>query len=146
MKTSTQLFAVFCVIRFVFTYLQRSSMHPDEYWQGPEVAYRMVFDSKWRTWEWFPSVALRSHLHPMPFAIFYWIVSFLKLDSTLVISHGPRYLQSALVAVSDVAFYYISKQLFGKKNSAISTALYLTSWFSVFTLCRTTSNAAEAAL
>lgn len=145
LRTNLALFATFCMIRFVFAFLQRSSFHADEHWQGPEVAYRMVFGSSEKTWEWLDSVALRSHLHPLMFAIPYYIVAVLGIDSPLVIAYGPRFVQACLTAVADLCFYQVAKKVSGIDTSAIATTCYITSWFSVYTLCRTTSNAADTA-
>ena len=145
-RTNLALFATFCVIRFVFAFAQRSSFHADEHWQGPEVAYRMVFGSTDKTWEWLDTVALRSHLHPLMFAIPYYIAAALHLDSPLVIAYGPRFVQGVLTAIGDLCFYLIAKKVAGVNTSALATTCYITSWFSVYTLCRTTSNAADTAI
>ena len=144
--SAVKLLAIFTFIRFVFAYFQRSSFHPDEHWQGPEVAYRMIFGSTEKTWEWFDTVALRSHLHPLIFAIFFKLVSLVNLDFPLVIAYGPRFVQGCLTAVGDLCFYLIGKKLFGVASSALATTFYITSWFSVLSLSRTTSNAADAAI
>jgi len=141
-----KLLAVFVFIRFVYALSARSSLHPDEHWQGPEVAYRMVFGSTETTWEWLDTVALRSHLHPLMFAIFYKVLDLLRLDNPWVVAYGPRYVQALLTAIGDLSFYLIGKKLYGSTQAIYGVTFYLTCWFSVSTFSRTTSNAAEAAL
>ena len=148
MSSSVQLrlLAVFAFIRFWFALAQRSAFHADEFWQGPEVAYRLVFGSTETTWEWYDTVALRSHLHPLMFAAFYKLVALASLDYPDVIAHGPRVLQGLLNAFGDVAFYLLVKKLYGSKVAAYGVTSYITTWYSIFTLSRTTSNSAEAVL
>jgi len=141
-----QLLLVFAVIRFVYAMGQRSWHHADEHWQGPEVAYRLVFGSEEKTWEWLENVALRSHLHPLMFATFYQVLSWLGLYHALAIAYGPRLVQGFLTALGDVAFYLISRKLFGRERAAQAVSIYATCWFGVFTLSRTTSNSADAAV
>ena len=94
------LWLVFFIIRCVYVFLQRSTQHPDEYWQGPEVAYRLVFgcgnSTDSTTWEWRDEFRMRSHFHPLFFAIFYSILKLLGLDYQWLIALGPRLLQGRL--------------------------------------------------
>jgi len=52
---------------------------PDEYWQAVEVAHALVFKYGYLTWEW--RTALRSYLYPLLFAVIYWILKILGMDS-----------------------------------------------------------------
>jgi len=141
-----KLLAVFVLIRCVYALALRSSLHPDEHWQGPEVSYRMVFGSTEKTWEWLETVALRSHLHPLMFAVFYRLLQLTGLDHPLLIAYGPRHVQAVLTALGDLAFYLTAKKLRGQEQAGIAVSFYLTCRFSLSVLSRTTSNAADAAL
>lgn len=43
MRKATSIYALCLVVRLIHALLLRTSFAPDEYWQGPEVAHRMVF-------------------------------------------------------------------------------------------------------
>lgn len=88
-----------------------TSFDPDEFWQSVEgggvaralrgvrlspspmrcsrarspVAHRLVFGFGYLTWEWEPSVALRSFVHPSLFAALFQALKATSLDSTLAV-------------------------------------------------------------
>lgn len=51
-----------------------TSSAPDENWQGPEVAHRLVFGYGELTWEWRPGARLRSLIHPLLLALPMWLL------------------------------------------------------------------------
>ena len=90
-------------LRVVGSLLVGTYFNPDEYWQGPEVAHRMVFGYGFkyagtacmhvcqcccvliapspslycRTWEWQPEAMLRGYTHPLLFACLYKVLAVL---------------------------------------------------------------------
>ena len=145
-RYSLKLFLVFAVVRGILAVAQRTHMHADEHWQGPEVAHRLVFGSPYKTWEWLDDVALRSHFHPFIFAIFFKIISILHLDTPWLVAYGPRLVQAIIAAAGDTCFYRIAQKLYGSQAASIVTACHMTSWYSVYSHCRTTGNAMEMSL
>jgi len=49
-------------------------LHPDADWQGPEVAYDMVYGGGSLPWEWQKENSLRSIVHPSIYALVYYIL------------------------------------------------------------------------
>jgi GPI mannosyltransferase 3 len=132
------------VYRIVNTFCVQTYFNPDEFWQGPEVAHRMVYGVGHLTWEWSPSAQIRSAVHPSFFALFYWCVKTIGIDTRFVVMAGPRVLQSILAAVGDFYVYRWSLQIFLSKNVAKwSLFLSLSSFFNFFCITRTFSNSAE---
>ena len=85
----------------------RTFFEADEFWQGPEVAHKLVFGYGHLTWEW--AEGLRSYLHPLLFAVLYKTIAFLRIDTPLIVSLSPRLLQALFAAVADVHVYAKSK-------------------------------------
>jgi phosphatidylinositol glycan class B len=90
----------------------RTFFEADEFWQGPEVAHKLVFGYGHLTWEW--SEGLRSYLHPLIFAVLYKIIAIFRIDTPLIVSLSPRLLQALFAAVADVHVYAKSTSLIAK--------------------------------
>ena len=146
MRIEVALFLSFISIRLFFAACQRTYFVPDEHWQAPEIAHRIVFSTGETTWEWLPEVAIRGYLHPMIFAFVFKLLSIFSVDSDFMIAYSPRFSQAVIAALGDLGFYLLAKYLFGRKCAIISTALQLTNWFSLFSLSRPTSNASASSL
>ena len=162
-----------CIFRLLNVLLIQSQFDPDEYWQNLEPAYCQVFDQcDGLTWEWkrrsklsnFESLndfitqgmegPVRSYVSILPTMHFYYIVKFLGIDSTWMISRGPLVLNALFVALSiDWSVWYLSRwmefpQGQGKGNNQNKAAIWylyasLTSWFGAYALIRNYSNSLE---
>ena len=74
---------------------------PDEHWQGPEIAHRLVYGYGHATWEW-GEAALRSYVHPLLIALPLYVVKELGWDSPKVVVYTPRIVHGACQVVTDV--------------------------------------------
>ncbi len=63
------------------------------------------------TWEW--AAGLRSYAHPTLFAMLYWALKWLRLDSSWAVKRGPLLLQAVAAAAADLYVYNLSELLFG---------------------------------
>lgn len=74
-----RVFTVCLAMRMANSLLVQTYFNPDEHWQAPEVAHRIIFGYGHLTWEW--KKGIRSYLHPMLFALLYKVLSLLGLDT-----------------------------------------------------------------
>lgn len=81
--------AALVVFRLVNSVVVTTSGPPDEFWQGPEVAHRLVFGVGELTWEWMPHSMLRGFAHPLLYVPLFWA---LKVTVRVVrgLSHRMR--------------------------------------------------------
>ena len=54
----------FFFFRVLISLLQNTYQHPDEYFQGLEMAHKMAFGYGLQSWEWEEENALRGPFHP----------------------------------------------------------------------------------
>eukprot|EP01062_Namystynia_karyoxenos_P045309 TRINITY_DN33653_c0_g1_i2.p2 TRINITY_DN33653_c0_g1~~TRINITY_DN33653_c0_g1_i2.p2 ORF type:complete len:592 (+),score=184.24 TRINITY_DN33653_c0_g1_i2:57-1778(+) len=136
--------ALLC-FRVLGALLQSTTGPPDEYWQGPEVAYTLVFGVGELTWEW--RRGLRGWLHPLLFAAPLWLLRAAGLDSGAAVIAAPRVVQGLLAWAADLLAFVLARLLFPSAPGAAPAAVFLsaTSWFAFYGMQRTFSNSAEAA-
>ncbi|CAI5939425.1 unnamed protein product, partial [Closterium sp. NIES-64] len=106
------LFLALLAFRLLNSLAVQTYFNPDEFWQGPEVAHRMVFGYGYLTWEWQPEWAARSFLHPLLFAAGYRLLALLRCDTPWLVRHSPRFMQAAMAALADVRLYALTHRLF----------------------------------
>ena len=70
------------VYRIVLALLTRSIFQPDEFFQSLEVAHNFVFGYGKLTWEWQPTVAIRSIVYPALYVPVYWTLRATGLDAS----------------------------------------------------------------
>ena len=70
------------IYRIGLALLTRSIFQPDEFFQSLEVAHNIVFGYGKLTWEWQPSVAIRSIVYPALYVPAYWILRVTGSDAT----------------------------------------------------------------
>ncbi|GJP35396.1 hypothetical protein CLOM_g19907 [Closterium sp. NIES-68] len=142
------LFLALLAFRLINSLAVQTYFNPDEFWQGPEVAHRMVFGYGYLTWEWQPEWAARSFLHPMLFAAGYQLLALLRFDTPWLVRHSPRFIQASIASVADLRLYVLTQRLFPSNPSAAAWALAcnLCCWFLFFCATRTFSNSLEASL
>ena len=173
---SLRAYLVFCSLRVINALLIQSQFDPDEYWQNLEPAYCSVFEQTGTscpglTWEWKRRPAsteidsfdgyiasglegpLRSYVSILPTLLLYYLVKYLGVDYTWVVSKGPILLNAILVsAPTDLAVWYMARYLQSPKERNCNTLAWwcsfcsLTSWFNAYALIRTYSNSIETAL
>ena len=167
-KDTPRSFVVFlfcCIFRLLNVWVIRSQFDPDEYWQNLEPAYCHVFGHcDGLTWEWkrrskissFGSFddfitqgfegPIRSYVSILPTILFYYLVKYLKVDSTWMISKGPVVLNAIVVAApTDWAVWRLSRWMEKENERPSLWYLYasLMSWFHGYALIRTYSNSLE---
>lgn len=72
------------------------------------------------TWEWWPSVAIRSPLHPLLLAAFYKVFALLGLDSQFTIVYIPRIIHGFLAGVTDFNLYLLAIRLTDPVSANVS--------------------------
>eukprot|EP00897_Mesotaenium_endlicherianum_P004687 jgi/Mesen1/4246/ME000022S03540 len=77
------LFLGLVLFRIFNAVVMRTYFSPDEFWQGPEVAHRIVFGYGYETWEW--RAGLRGYLHPLVYAAPYKLLALCGSDSPLLV-------------------------------------------------------------
>jgi len=155
----------FCVAVVAFRLLCAAGLatygNPDEYWQAPEIAHRLVYGTGYATWEWWPSAEIRGGAHPLLLAGALQL-SQVATGSTAphVVAAVPRVAHALLTATADVSVYVASAVLNGhafyepesqtRKMShhiaATSALAHLASWFVAFGGPRPLVNSLEGAL
>ena len=108
---------ILCVsIRILLAITIITSFTPDEYYQGVEEAYRIVYKdttttttttsgratSIQPTWEWTSEYRIRSYALILPYMALFSIGKYLCVDSTAFVSVGPRVLQGIMASIGDV--------------------------------------------
>jgi phosphatidylinositol glycan class B len=107
----TFIFVICFLFRLLNAFYTRTYDNPDEYWQGQEVAHELVFGNGYLTWEW--KEKIRSFAHPIAIATIYKLIQLLGLEHTHILVAAPRYFQSTLAAIADVATYTLAKKIIG---------------------------------
>ncbi|KAM3543385.1 hypothetical protein ARSEF1564_003729 [Beauveria bassiana] len=132
---------------------------PDEYFQSLEPAWNLAFGSSsgsWLTWEW--HYQLRSSLHPMLFAIPYFLVDHaarlleplgfpIALRSSMLIA-APAILQGFIAALGDWYTFKLACNIYGQDtlDAKVALMLQLVSPWQWYCASRTFSNSLEATL
>ncbi|EPY18195.1 phosphatidylinositol glycan, class B [Angomonas deanei] len=111
-------FPFFFLLRLCIAVSMTSHEAPDEWWQGPEVAYHFVFGKGTLTWEWSPEVALRSVLFPLCFAVPYWVLARLGLDSAVSLFLSEKTVQAVVAAGVDCCTVCLAGRLERKRSSS----------------------------
>lgn len=131
------------LFRALGSLLLTTYFNADEYWQGPEVAHRLVFGYGHLTWEWSLQAKLRSIVHPGIYAILFKLLQISGLDSPLAVRNLPRLFQGLLLVVVDAHTYKFAKRLFGPQAAFWALFCSASSWFLFFCGSRTFSNSME---
>ena len=146
MATGSAAFVALVVsLRLLNAILVTTQLDPDEWWQAPEVAHRLVFGCGVLTWEW--EHGLRGYTHVLPFALGMQALKMLRIDSPLAIAMLPRLMQGVLAAVGDLLLRRLAARYFGSDEAGRCALLsFATSWFVAICGVRTYSSTAEATL
>ena len=155
-----------CVLLGVLLYrllmcaLLRTSFVPDEYHQGVEPAYRLVYGgggsgSVGETWEWQEAYRIRSYVLLLPHLCLFALARFASFDAPWVIRHGPRIVQSLVTVAGDWSLFLLvdrlavakdSKSFFSPNTKYIVLVTHLFSWSASYCGGRTLANTTEASL
>ena len=127
-------------------FLTSSMLQPDEYWQGTEVAYNIVFGGVKLPWEWHSEYSLRNVLYPYYLSIPLWILRLTFLDFQPLVLAAPYIAHLPLVLLADYFYFQAGKKAIGETGVRISVYFYLSNGFFNAFLIRTFSNSLEAIL
>ena len=145
MTGSAAFVALVVSLRLLNAILVTTQLDPDEWWQAPEVAHRLVFGCGVLTWEW--EHGLRGYTHVLPLALGMQALKTLRFDSPLAIAMLPRLMQGVLAAVGDLLLRRLATRYFGSNEAGRCALLsFTTSWFVAICGVRTYSSTAEATL
>ncbi|XP_015763312.1 PREDICTED: GPI mannosyltransferase 3-like isoform X2 [Acropora digitifera] len=124
---------------------QRSYVSPrNEFWQGPEIAHRVVFGYGYLTWEW--KEGLRGWTAPLIYAISYKLLAFFGLDTSTTVVMAPRIIQSVFASFGDLFLYKLAVKNFDIQTGTWTLICYLLSWFTFYNVTRTLTNSLETVL
>lgn len=160
----------FVLWRACLAVIVRTSFDPDEYWQGPEVAHRLVFGcalcrltmptaSTHRlhmlhqyircryghlTWEW--AAGLRSYAHPLLFTPGLIFLQLLRLDTPAAVQLAPRVTQILFSLAHDAVLLDFARTHLPVHLQLPTLLVSSLSWFNCFTHTRPFSNCVESTL
>ncbi|KAK4318396.1 hypothetical protein Pmani_010592 [Petrolisthes manimaculis] len=135
---------LFLTLRLLSTIVVQTWFVPDEYWQAPEIAHRMVFGYGYKTWEW--REGIRGALYPTTIAALYKMLETLWLDYPFWLIHLPRILHALLSAWTDHQAWHLSKKLYGHSSGTWTSICLASSWFLFYCAPRTLTSCVEMAL
>ena len=135
----------------------QTSFVPDEYYQGVEPAYSLVFGGgSPPTWEWTDDYRIRSYVLLLPHLCFFAAVRVFSLDAPWVVRHGPRVVQSLLTAAGDMSLFALVDRMHLAADAQISQTTdstkffvlgsHLLSWSASYCGGRTLANSTEMSL
>lgn len=137
--------ACFAVYRLANALFVDTTFHPDEFWQGPEVAHRLVFGYGHLTWEW--RHRIRHYVHVLLIAPGFVLLRVLGADTPRLVHHAPRVLQALWATAADVATVRAAQRHSGSDRiAACVAAAQATSGFIFYCAVRAFSNSTEYAL
>ncbi|VDL20111.1 unnamed protein product [Hymenolepis diminuta] len=147
-ESNTSLFILsgLIIFRLLNALMIQTTFVPDEIWQSVEVAHRWAYGYGALTWEWEPSVAIRSPLYPLMFTGIYKAMAYFGFDSRTLIILAPRLFHGFLTGVVEFTVYKMALQLCGKASAKWVLVAEVTNWFTAYCGPRSLSNSIEWAL
>lgn len=137
------IFVSLFVYRLINALTNSTFFQPDEFYQSLEPAHRLVYGYGYLTWEY--ETALRSIAHPLVFAVPYWVLKVLSVDSPHnVLLVGP--LIGALQGA--IADFYTAKFIhkYWPETGVLAFMVPLLSSWNWYVGTRTFSNALETSI
>lgn len=134
--------------------------HPDENWQGLEVAYDLLYGKRSITardptvpvaeiilsWEWMPIYALRNHLYPFWLALPGFALKFFRIDTNFLIVNSMYFMHCIVWTFGDYFFYHLARTLAGKQAAIYSLMTLLTNETVIRYVSHTSMNGIEGNL
>ena len=138
----TSILACCLVFRAVNAVVVRTFFNADEFWQGPEIAHKIVYGYGHATWEW--RAKLRGYAHPLIYALVYKLGDAVGARSDWFVRHAPRATHAALSGTHDVGCYRLALRWHGDACARAVIALRFLNWFVFYCETRSFSNCVEA--
>jgi len=137
-------FLYILAFRVLNSLLVQTQFNPDEFWQGPEIAHKMVFGYGYETWEW--KERIRGYSHPSIYAAAYWVLKWSCLDYPWIVIYAPKFIHAVLAAIGDRQLYVFSERHFGPIVAKSTSMCGFVNWFLFYCITRSYSNSVEAVL
>jgi len=121
-------------------------VHPDEYWQSTQPAYKHVYGEDgdvWLPWEWTDDFRLRNFIYPMYLAMPMQLCKTLGVDTNLVIRYLPYIAHMPVVLLNDLFMWKVGKRVVGRDASRLGFLIYFFNRFETMHLIRTLTNSIE---
>lgn len=123
-------FLLLAIWRFICTtQLTKYLIHPDELYQGTQIAYDFVFGGVELPWEWKDPYRLRNALYPIYLSWPLWILKYTRMDYQPFVLASPYIAHYPLMLLSDYFFWHVGKQTVGKEATRIAFIFTLTNFF-----------------
>ncbi|CAH6718713.1 GPI mannosyltransferase 3 [[Candida] jaroonii] len=136
------VFAVVLAIRLVNVFTLKTFFQPDEFYQSLEVAHRLIFGYGYETWEW--KEGLRSSLHPLIYAVGYYLTRYLGENWVYV---GPKVINAVLAAIGETYMYIFATRYSNNRQiGKITLMLSIFNPFNWYVITRSFSNNLEMIL
>lgn len=142
--TEKSLLAVLFLFRVLNAFVIKTFFVPDEFWQGPEIAHRVLFGYGYLTWEW--KEGLRGWTAPLILAASYKLLALFGLDTAKTLVAVPRLVQAFFASFGDLFLYKLAVKRFDRQTGKWSLVCYLISWFTFYIVTRTLTNSLETVL
>jgi hypothetical protein len=131
---------------YMCLFMSSNYLYPDEYWQGTEVAYNIVYGGVELPWEWRPQYRIRNVLYPYYLSVPLFTAKILGIDSREVVIKAPYLAHSILVIVGDYFMFKLAKKICGTQTARVVFLLYLSNAFFNSYLIRCFGNSVETFL
>lgn len=99
--------------------------HPDQLWQGTQVAYHWVYGGVYLPWEWSPEYQLRNAVYPAYLAGPLYLLKMAGLDSRWAVLVQPYLSHAVLVIIGDLFLWHSAKRYAGTNAARIAMLLIL---------------------
>lgn len=126
------VFRAFAVFRCLNALCVATFHSPDEYFQAPEVAHRLVFGVGAVPWEWLPEVALRSHVHVAVYVPALAALRATGLDVWWAVAAAPKLTAAVVTAAGDAAVVTLAASMWGRHAARWTAWALLVSWYSLY--------------
>jgi hypothetical protein len=140
---------VLCIRLIIAFTLNHKTFHPDEIWQGYEMAYQIAYSDVVplvKTWEWYSMYSLRSIIYPLYLSLPLHFLRFFGLDTNLAVNLSITAMNSLFLSIGDVFLYKFSKNLLGLTGAKMALVYFLFNRRINEIYNKTLSNGAESIL
>ena len=118
------IWRLYCTLTFT-----KMLVHPDELYQGTQIAYDFIFGGVDLPWEWRDPYRIRNALYPIYLSWPLAVLKFFKIDYQYLVLLSPYIAHFPLMILSDIALWHVGKQTVGKDATRVAFVLILTNLF-----------------
>jgi len=140
-------FLLLCMFRLFCTLtMTKMLVHPDELYQGTQIAYDFIFGGVDLPWEWRDPYRIRNALYPIYLSWPLALMKHFQCDYQYLVLLSPYIAHFPLMALSDWYLWKIGKHTVGKDATRVAFILMLTNMFMVEYEIRCFTNTLEKIL